>query len=589
MLSSRIITTGTGSNLVTVSAVRGCPQGGVLSPLLWTIVVDDLLHKLSDGGFEVVGYADDLVIMVRGKVETVICDRMEAALRLVSSWCKAEGLNVNPSKAVIVPFTRKYKVSLRDISLNGSTIPFQDSFKYLGVTLDKRLNWNKHISGVTRRAIRAFWACSGLFGKSWGLSPKMIFWLYTSIIRPIVAYAAVVWWTKVSEKSTQLKLQKVQRLVCLGMTGAMRTCPTAPIEAIVGIAPLFIFIKKTAASSAIKMHRQKNYKVSSLSGHLSILKELGELDKFIYCSDYLPKQYNFHAKFNIIIPERSDWEEGSFQADDNGLRWYTDGSRMNDRSGLGIYGPNCNISLGLGSYPSVFQAEVLAIHYCALHILSKRMKGGNFYIFSDSQAALKSLKNPEICSKIVQQCWLTLNELARGNKITLVWVPGHRGIDGNEKADELARQGSDTNFIGPEPFCALPSGALFSPIKIWEKRTYSDYWDNQVKYRQAKRLIRPLSYKDIHKYSKNDLRNLTGLLTGHCSLNYHMCKLGIVELATCRLCNEEDETSEHILCHCEAIGRTRLQYLGREYISPFELWKISPDKILRFIRKLRIL
>ena len=33
-----------------VAVSRGCPQGGVLSPLLWCLVVDELLMRISGGG-----------------------------------------------------------------------------------------------------------------------------------------------------------------------------------------------------------------------------------------------------------------------------------------------------------------------------------------------------------------------------------------------------------------------------------------------------------------------------------------------------------------------------------------------------------
>jgi hypothetical protein len=39
---------------------RGCPQRDVLSPLLWCLVVDDLITRLSGGGVFIQGYADDV-------------------------------------------------------------------------------------------------------------------------------------------------------------------------------------------------------------------------------------------------------------------------------------------------------------------------------------------------------------------------------------------------------------------------------------------------------------------------------------------------------------------------------------------------
>ena len=66
----------------------------------------------------------------------------------------------------------------------------------------------------------------------------------------------------------------------------------------------------------------------------------------------------------------------------------------------------------------------------------------NFCIFSDSESAIKALVSPSIKSKLMLQCLGQLNELANGNNVQLVWVPGHSKIQGNEKADQLARHGA---------------------------------------------------------------------------------------------------------------------------------------------------
>jgi hypothetical protein len=89
-------------------------------------------------------------------------------------------------------------------------------------------------------------------------------------------------------------------------------------------------------------------------------------------------------------------------------------------------------------------------------------------------------------------------------------------------------------------------------------------------------------------FSKQNLRILTGLLTGHCTLRYHMGKLGLSD-SVCRLCLEEEESPEHVMCNCEAVAVLKLKYLGRPLLSLSEFQSTSFSDILRFIKCLNIL
>jgi hypothetical protein len=58
MLESRNVSATLAGETLRASTARGCPQGRVLSPLLWSLVVDDLLWELYSNGYHMVGYAD---------------------------------------------------------------------------------------------------------------------------------------------------------------------------------------------------------------------------------------------------------------------------------------------------------------------------------------------------------------------------------------------------------------------------------------------------------------------------------------------------------------------------------------------------
>ncbi|KAJ8912549.1 hypothetical protein NQ315_006620 [Exocentrus adspersus] len=66
-------------------------------------------------------------------------------------------------------------------------------------------------------------------------------------------------------------------------------------------------------------------------------------------------------------------------------------------------------------------------------------------------------------------------------------------------------------------------------------------------------------------------------------------RIGLAEDAECRLCMEDDETAEHVLCTCPAADRTRFSILGKVQLMPEDLDKYSPGKIIDFLKRLELL
>ena len=75
-------------------------------------------------------------------------------------------------------------------------------------------------------------------------------------------------------------------------------------------------------------------------------------------------------------------------------------------------------------------------------MLEEDCRGMPVVICFNSQATLCALDGYLVRSREVLQCRELLGELARANSVSLLWVPGHSGVIGNEKADRLANRGA---------------------------------------------------------------------------------------------------------------------------------------------------
>ena len=189
-------------------------------------------------------------------------------------------------------------------------------------------------------------------------------------------------------------------------------------------------------------------------------------------------------------------------------------------------------------------------------------------------------------SKVVLQCFETLNALSKDNVVTLTWVPGHSGVPGNEKADELARIGSNTKFIGPQPAIGRYTGLIKTLIRDKTSQSHQNRWDSILTCRQSKEFLVGCNAKNtklLLGLNREKLRGLVGIVTGHNILNYHLNKIGIVSNPNCRKCDLEPETARHIVCTCPALKKLRTKHLGDFYLTPEEQRKLNLADILSFI------
>ncbi|XP_057332064.1 uncharacterized protein LOC130671935 [Microplitis mediator] len=572
MLRSRIVTTELSDTKVRARVRRGCPQGGVTSPLMWLLVINELLVRLEKLGVHAVGYVDDVALMIRGSSSVEIRWRMQRALDLVQNWCTDRFLKVNSNKTEMVLFTKKRKHKLNAPSIFDTELKFLTEIRYLGVTLDNKLTWRSHIGKQAQKATATFWACRRIFGTTWGLKPKLVKWIYMAILIPQLTFASVIWWPAIRRDVNIKALNKVYRLALLGIIGEFKTTPTLAMGALLNVVLPNITVESLAVKTSLRLHFVELWS-KARTGHASILRNRDLEEVLAQGGDYGSCSYHFRHKYKVLFPNRQEWEVGSEEIlSPQGLVWFTDGSKRVEGAGAGIYtgGPETEISLRLGHTASIFQAEVYAIWACVKHILELNHRNKHIYICRDSGAALKSLTSVVVTSKL---------------------VPGHSGIKGNNIANELARSGACET--GPEPVCSVPVPLCFirSHLAQWTCDRFWDLWLEAGGMQHTRALVEGPSKSlgtSLVELDRSKPRIIVGLVTGHWFTGRHLKLIGITDDSVCPRCNSEDETPLHLLSECRALEDVRKVILEICDSTRPNLLEVGMGRFLRFSKSINL-
>ena len=496
---------------------QGTPQGSVLSPFLFNILMDKLLVCLEKQlGKELMdkivtmAYADDLVLISNHAHSQLILSK---ALHLMERFSAILGLQINAGKTKAMAWNNSQFFPPQSFNIYGEPVEWVRSFKYLGVVLDDNLSFLQHASHVCTRANKRLSLLKHMAGSPFGATQQTLLHYYKACIRPILEYGSLA--LLIACPSALKRLESFQNAAlrialrlpkhartslvlteagCSSIEDRAKSLSMVSLSKFKANGNSHPYVLKTkdmhieahitgsqgrSVPLGIAMHNvaedcslphvelitlpSRHPRLGPLSASIKTdIKPLAKSKSLMTPSELLEVRDQVNSHINQVYSLHT--------------QFYIDGSVDPDsgRAAAGIMSNSASnsvaVALRLTDGISSTQAELGAIHE-ALCYITGFSSDHKVVIHCDSLSAIQAIKRPtpDIYNKQVYEIVKLAAQLvtSKGIELTLHWIPSHVGIEGNELVDALVKTGLEHAEV--EKYIPPTIGQVKSNLKKYFK------------------------------------------------------------------------------------------------------------------------
>ena len=481
----------------------GTPQGAVLSPLLFAIMLYDI-KKLQLDVSELLLYADDIALISKIAItqnEVAVRRSYQSDINKLTEYMKNNGFQLSSTKTQLLFVSKKANAyKFVHFKVNGQTVEASKEIKYLGITFHYQLSWSPHFKTIRAKVNKHINLIKSLRNQPWAIGSKFLVDVARALVRSVMSYGQECFFSAPKSQLGELSrlerqaiktalglpmcadnndrlyrevgwltLEEERKLRCAQYIVRVRKIPKHFNQTVLN--DTFATVVEVTKSS--KKKKQQDYidwqdsvihlwafSKPILSKTIITLESLEDI-----CLPLIPPGQIKPPTYHYTIPKgmkKTDNEALAGSAATcyiqehfaHHFQIYTDGSILESREGgIGIAWKNPgseiwhkNLALKAGDFLSIYSTELHAI-WLALNI-AKNKGHQKIALMTDSLSSIQALQSkPKLRFNLHRNIVYLITELINnGVQVDICHVPSHCGVKGNKYADKLAKEGVNTEM-----------------------------------------------------------------------------------------------------------------------------------------------